>query len=278
MSGFFNEIKGYYRFLGYKGSNTLAGALVFFILLGIVPLFYLLTLIISLLGSEVEIIADTFFKENFAEFTNYLILTSKKLGTSGNFIAFCLALYSSANAFFYLKRSGELIYNYYPQNTFLVRAFSILFTFVGVVVFSVLACFYCVVNPIILQIFGKIITNILNILVSFLFVFFCAVLINFYVCPYKVKFKEIFFGSVYTAVFSVIASGLFFAYIKYFRNYNEIYGQVATFIVFISWLFLMMKGLLSGITLNVYFLGRRKSEGKSCKIKNFSKKIKKVNI
>ena len=114
------------------------------------------------------------------------------------------------------------------------------------------------VIPVIIRFLGYKITAILNIIIALVLVFFLSILINLYACPYKLEFYEVYKGALFTTAFTFVATYLFLIYLRYFSNFNEIYGKVATVIVFLSWLYLMIKGVVNGIILNVFLIGKTK--------------------
>ena len=125
MSGFFSLIKEYLVASSNKRGATLSGALVFFTLLGIVPVTYIISLIFSFFGTEIEVVNKLFSYPEFNEISVYLTSTAKKMGASGNILVFLVALYSSANVFYHLKQSGEVIYNYNKKSKFLLTFYII---------------------------------------------------------------------------------------------------------------------------------------------------------
>ncbi len=257
MGALFFNVKRFLKFNADKKSTTLSGALVFFVLLGIVPLSYLTSLVLTFFGTELTDITKNFSYPELKEVTGYIYEIGLKMGAKGNIIAFILALYSSGNIFYQLKLSGELIYNYSVKNNLLKRVFSIITSFIAVWLYSCVAVVFLAFSPIIVRLLGNVFSGIISGAFSFLVVFSMALLINLYTCPYKLKIKNVIWGSFYTAVFTFITTALFFLYINHFANYNEIYGKIAIVIVFLTWLYLMIKGFVGGITLNVYCLNRR---------------------
>ena len=256
MGALFFNVKGFLKFNSDKKSATLSGAIVFFVLLGIVPLSYLTSLVLTFFGTEVADIIKTFAYPELIEVTGYIYETGLKLGTRGNIIAFCLALYSSGNIFYQLKLSGELIYNYSVKNNLLKRVFSIITSFIAVWLYSCVAVIFLAFSPMLIRFLGGVFSGIISGAFTFLVVFSMAILINLYTCPFKVKIKNVIWGSLYTAIFTFITTIFFFIYINSFASYNEIYGTIAIIIVFLTWLYLMVKGFISGITLNVYCLNK----------------------
>lgn len=258
MGALFFKVKNYLKFNADKKSTTLSGAVVFFILLGVIPLSYLTSLVLTFFGTELTDITKNFSYPELVEVTGYIYEIGLKLGAKGNIIAFVLALYSSGNIFYQLKLSGELIYNYSPKNNLLKRVFSIITSFIAVWLYSCIAVIFLAFSPIITRFLGGLFSGIVSGAFSFLVVLSMAILINLYTCPYKLKVKHVIWGSFYTAIFTFVTTALFFLYINNFASFNEIYGKIAIVIVFLSWLYLMVKGFIGGITLNVYVISKDK--------------------
>ncbi len=256
MGALFLNLKDFIKFNSDKKSTTLSGALVFFVLLGVVPLSYLTSLVLTFFGTEMTDITKSFAYPELVEVTGYIYEIGLKLGAKGNIIAIALALYSSGNIFYQLKLSGELIYNYSVKNNLLKRVFSIITCFITVWLYSCLAVIFLAFSPIIVRFLGGVFSGIISGAFTFGAVFSMAILINLYTCPYKIKIKNVVWGSLYTAIFTIVTTFIFFLYINNFANYNEIYGKIAIVIVFLSWLYLMVKGFIGGITLNVYLINK----------------------
>ncbi|MBO5927103.1 MAG: YihY/virulence factor BrkB family protein [Clostridia bacterium] len=275
MNGFFSRLKEFLSMSTYKKCGTLSGALVFFILLGIIPVTYIISLVFSVFGAEIALINKIFDYPEYNEITSYLIETAKKMGVSGNVIVFIVALFSSANVFYHLKQSGEVIYNYSAKNTLLIRIITIIITFISVVIISLALVFYVAIIPVIVNACGERITLYINVGVGIVSVFLLFVAVNYFACPFKLEFYEVYKGALYTTAFSVIATLLFFVYIRNFSNFSEIYGKIGVVIVFLSWLYLMVNGMFQGILLNVYFMGRRKNKKYDLKYTPFYSKLNK---
>ncbi len=247
----------YSRFARGKKSATLSGAIVYFTILGLVPMAYLASLTLSIIGKELGDVLSPFVYPELKQVFLYVIETAKNLGSVGNALVALLALYSSANVLFHLKSSGEVIYNYHVNNSLFKRLISILFTFVIICAFSLFFALYVAIIPIINQKLNAYFSSAINIFVLLFAVFLLSVLLNFYVCPYKIRLKEVIIGSAYTCVLSLISSAVFFIYIKYFAMYSKIYGAIAVILVFLSWLYLIVKSFIDGIVLNVYLMGKK---------------------
>ena len=258
----------YSRFLRSKKSATLSGAIVYFTLIGLVPMAYLASLTLSIIGKELGEVLSPFVYPELSQVFLYVIQTAKNLGGVGNAVVAIIALYSSANVLFHLKSSGEVIYNYYTKNSFFKRLISILLTFIIICALSLFFAMCVALLPLLNKHLNPYASSALNILALLIAVFLLSILLNFYVCPYRITFSEVIYGSVYTCAFSLLSSAVFFIYIKYFAIYSKIYGAIAVILVFLSWLYLIVKSFIDGIVLNVYLMGKfKKGKTKLKKVK-----------
>ncbi|MBO5851168.1 MAG: hypothetical protein J6R29_02415, partial [Clostridia bacterium] len=92
----------YSRFYRSKKSATLSGAIVYFTILGLVPMAYLASLTLSIIGKELSDVFSPFVYPELKQVFLYVIETAKNLGSVGNALVALLALYSSANVLFHL--------------------------------------------------------------------------------------------------------------------------------------------------------------------------------
>lgn len=268
MGNFFYNIFKYSKIISNKKTAILSGGLVFFTLLELVPLAYLTTLLVSLFGSQIDFQSNLLIVKQFEGVTKYVFETAKNLGASGNIFAFLVTTYSATNFFFHLRRTGEIVYNYSSKNNIFTRVISFVIMFVLLVGFFFFQSVYIFIAKLSILVLGSLLGRVVNytaILLSLLF-FICV--LNLYACPYKVKIKDVFVGSLYTCIFSIVMTIVFFVYVNYFASYSEIYGKITIIVVFLLWLNIIMKGLIGGMNLNVYLIGKRR------KRKIFNKMIK----
>ena len=274
MGNFFNNFFGYAKIINDKKSSTLAGALVYFALLETVPLAYLTTLTLSAFGSKIDNLFISEIFKDLKQVIDYVYITAQKLGTSGNIIVALISTYSATNFFYHLRRTGELVYNYLTTNSLLVRVASMGIMTLFLFGFALFQGVYFFVSKYSIDIFGVTAGRIINYSVLILSFLLFLIALNLYACPYKIRIKDVLIGSIYTCIFSITMTGGFFIYVNYFANFTEIYGAISVIVIFLMWLYIIMKGLISGMNLNVYYLGKRK------KVKNalgFKKQFIKIN-
>ena len=265
-----SKIKSYNDFKSSKKAVTCAGGLVFFALLGLVPTIYLFSLTLSVFGKELSFLGGFFITEEFTLVKNFVFEGAKNIGAGGGVTAGFISVYSAGSLFLHLRLIGEVIYNYKSVNSLLLRLLSIIGSIVISLVLSFLVVIYAFISPQIVGALG-VLGNIINFLTVMFIIFIAIVIINLFTCPYKLKIKEVVKGSLFTLVFAVIFTAVFIIYLKYFSSYDKIYGKIAVIPIFLVWLFILMRCLVGGFTLNAYFLGR-------CKLKRLTKYKKYSNI
>ncbi len=268
MGNFFYNLFEYNKIINSKKSSTLAGALVFFALLEMVPLAYLTTLTLSGFGSKIDNFFISEIFKDVKQVIDYVFTTAQKLGASGNIIAVLISAYSATNFFYHLRRTGEIVYNYVGKNNILVRVASLGIMTLFLFLFALFQGIYFVVSKYSIEFFGVTLGRTINYSVLILSFLSFLIIINLYACPYKIKIKDVLIGAIYTCIFSVIMTIGFFIYINYFANFNEIYGAISVIVVFLMWLYILMKGLISGMNLNVYYLGKRKKNKRKFLLKS----------
>ena len=239
-----------YRLLTVKKYTTIAGTLVFFLLMSIVPMAFWAALLFGKLPidsgkmlslsvfSSVMPVLDTIRRE-------------AETATSGaSMFLIATSLYSATSLFYHMRKSGELIYGSEHSLQGLkmrLGAVALLFCVMFVVLLALLsfAMLALVVNRILTGWIERALQYFLLILIAFLVV----TLLNIYVCPYKAPLKYFLIGTAFTVVFWFAAVWGFSVYLQ-LSNVSRLYGAFSTLIVFMLWLYVMMIGFVIGIILN----------------------------
>ena len=250
MAGLFFRLKDFYRYKAVKKSSTYSGALVFYAILGLVPTVYLFSLTLSIFGKELSILNGFYISSEFEEIKAFLISSAKNIGTGGNIIAGLISIYSATNLFHHLKITGEAIYSKKSMSGVKMRIFSIIG---GVVIFLILSlslAIFAFFSDFISNKFGALLTSVLSSFVFLIVIYLGVILVNFFVCPYKIKLGGIIKGSTYTVIFGFIFTVVFLVYVKYFASYDKIYGKVAVIPMFLVWLFIVFRCLVDGFIIN----------------------------
>lgn len=244
-----NRGRAAYGVLADYKYTTLAGTLVFFLIMSIVPFLFWASILFSNSGIVInEILELELF--GWAKDLIAFLLNNAEGATAGAGVLFlATTLWSSTGFFYHLRRSGEIIYDCRRSHhgwkvrvsaaiiTFLVLLF---FFFAGAIILSA-NLFLRAYSP---WIYFPVVYSLV-----FVFGFFAAWILNGYVCPYRVSPNETVLGSLYTAIAWFLASAAFTVYLN-FSNQERLYGALSLVIIFLLWLYWMMICFTSGVIYN----------------------------
>lgn len=234
-----------YTALAAHKFTTIAGTLVFFLILSLVPFVFWLTLLfgtsaldaasltgLGLFGWAEDLLL--FLKENAAE------------NTTGASIVFLATTFWSSTGFFYhLRRSGEIIYDYKAEkHGWKVRIAAVLYT-AAVLLFFAAAGAILLVAGIASRFLPAWLSYPVWYLLALLLGFFSAWILNTYLCPYRCRPGDTALGSFLTALAWLVASGVFAVFLN-FGNKEQLYGALTLVVVFLIWLYWMMICLTAG--------------------------------
>ncbi len=241
--------------------TTIAGTLVFFLIMSFVPLTFWLALLAGSTGINTDALLDLelfgWARELLAFFKNNA--EGATVGVSVLFLA--TTLWSSTGFFYHLRRSGEIIYDYARNKQgWRVRLSAALLTFLVVLSLAVAGA---------VLVFVSMYTRFLPRLVSapvlysllLVFGFFAAWILNIYVCPYRCNPMEVALGSFFTSLAWLFASAVFAVYLS-FSNPEKLYGALSVFIVFLLWLYWLMICFTAGVIYNCRGLEKGQLEHK----------------
>ena len=79
--------------------------------------------------------------------------------------------------------------------------------------------------------------------------FALVLVLNAYICPYKVPLKKFLFGTFITVLAWVAAVVGFTVYLR-ISNMDKLYGALSAIIVFLLWLYVLMICFIAGVILN----------------------------
>lgn len=236
------------KYFSDKRFSTLAGTLVYFLLMSVTPFLFWLAIIVG----EIDLSAFT-DNEIFAAVTPVLgyLQTSAKGATGGaGIILLVTSLWSSTNFFYHLRRSGEIIYDSRLKKGGLSLRFSSLLAVFATIV---LIAFAAAVPFLGLGVLTAIMPNWLAQCISIVFLtmsaFFIALLLNVFACPYNLGFENTVPGVFLTVALWLVFAVGFTVYLR-FADPQRLYGAIAAVIVFLLWCYLMVNSLVIGIIYN----------------------------
>lgn len=246
----YRYVKEKYELLTVKKYTTLAGTLVFFLIMSIVPLSFWLTLLIGKLPVNTEQILQL---PIFDSVKNVLLYVQKEAANAtggASLLLLVTTLYSATNLFYQMRRSGEIVYDYHRKKQGLrlrLGALALMFVLMLTVVAFLLlfAVGTFLFSRYVSGVLERIADYSLLAVLSFLLVW----LLNAYICPYKTPMKQFLPGTALTVGAWAVAVAGFTVYLK-ISNMDKLYGALSAIIVFLLWLYILMICFIVGVIFN----------------------------
>ncbi len=236
------------KYFSDKRFSTLAGTLVYFLLMSVTPFLFWLALV----AGDVDLSAFT-ESEIFSAIAPVLeyLQTSAQGATGGAGIILVLtSLWSSTNFFYHLRRSGEIIYdNRLKKGGLSLRFSSLLAVFASLLLVVFAAAVPFLGLSVLQQIMPQWLAQLISVVFLLMAAFFIAYLLNVFACPYNLGFENTVQGVFLTVTLWIVFAVGFSVYLQ-FADPQKLYGAVAAVIVFLLWCYLMVNSLVIGIIYN----------------------------
>lgn len=243
-------VKERYEFLSLKKYTTLAGTLVFFLIMSIVPLSFWVTLILGRLPIDTDRLLALPVFSSVKDILLYVRREAESATSSTSLLLLLTTLYSATNLFYQMRRSGEIIYDYRRQKRSIrvrLGAFLLLLiVMVGVAAFFIL---FGLGTFVFSRYFPEKIERIADYALLGLLAFGTAFLLNIYICPYKERVIRFLPGTFLTVGAWGLAAVGFEIYLR-LSNMRKLYGALTTVIVFLLWLYVLMICFIVGVIFN----------------------------
>ena len=250
-----NKIVSLYKYFSDKRFSTIAGTLVYFLLMSIAPFTLWLTVVCGNVDIE-RFLSNELFNA-VSPFLRYLKSSAESAASGAGIILLVTSLYSSTNFFYHLRRSGEIIYNSSRvKGGIRLRIASLLLIFSTFLVAAILAAMSVSGSWLLDKILPFYISDIITYSVITVTAFMVALILNIFACPYKLKASEAMPGSLLTTGLWLIFIVGFNIY-TVFANPEKLYGKIAAIIIFLLWSYIMMSSFVIGIIYNGMFKTKR---------------------
>lgn len=252
----FQFIKEKYGLLVLKRYSTLAGTLVFFLIMSIVPLSFWLSLLVGRLPVDTEKILSLPVFDSVKNVLLYIQGEAKNATSSASVILIFTTLYSSTTLFYQMRRSGEIIYDYRRQTKGLKIRVGALILLIIVMAAVVLFLLLFALGSFLFSRFLSAEWELLaDYLLLALIAFFLVLLLNVYICPRKTPLKYFLPGTFLTVGLWVLAVVGFSLYLK-IGNMGRLYGALSAIIVFLLWLYVLTTCFIVGVIFNSEIISR----------------------
>ena len=243
-----------YKHFSDKRYSTIAGTLVYFLLMSIAPTLLWLALIVGKIDLR-GIISHTLF-EAIEPFLTYLNDAAQNAAAGAGVVLAATSLYSSTNFFYHLRRSGEIIYDSDRKKSgFRLRILAAGIVLIVIACAAVFAAFFLVGSNMLFYFVPQFITECITLIVITVAGFFIALLLNIFACPHKLGFSGAVSGSLLTTALWLLFAGGFTVYLR-FSDPSQLYGAVAAVIIFLLWCYVMISSLVVGIIYNAMYVTR----------------------
>ena len=244
-----------YKYYTDKRFSTIAGTLVYFLLMSIAPFILWLTLVFGNVDVERFLSHELF--ESVSPVLRYMKHSAESAARGAGIIFIITSLYSSTNFFYHLRRSGEIIYETKRvKGGFKIRIVSLILIIAAILLVALTASVSVTGSKILNDFLPKTLSDIISLLFLTVLAFFVAVVLNLVACPYRMKFSQTISGSLLT-------TGLWLVFLVGFGIYTQfadperLYGKIAALIVFLLWCYIMMCCFVIGMINNGKSLTKR---------------------
>jgi len=258
-----NKIK-FYMEKAFKTFNklemrVLPGNIAFFFVLALVPIITLIALLASYFSISIDTIIN--FIQNIVPGEASEIITEaiSGKGFDGRIGTFnIIALFIASNGTYALITAANTLYKVKERDVIKdrVKAVILLFLLLCLIIFLLLVPMF---GGKLLSLLGnnrlvkeiKIIYNILKWPTTIFLIYVNLKLIYTIAPNIKISSKSTTWGSLFTTVIWTIATAIFGYYLKYFANYNIVYGNLSNIIILMIWLYIISYVFVMGIAINV---------------------------
>ena len=245
------DMRKFYDLVKYytdKRFSTVAGTLVYFLLMSIAPFILWLTVVFGNVNLD-GILANEIFG-SVAPILRYLKTNAQNAAAGAGVVFLATSLYSSTNFFYHLRRSGEIIYECPKvERGIRLRLISLLLIVVTIIMVAAIGAVSVLGNNFLSIYMPEVISQIISIVSISALALGVAIVLNSFACPYKNKLIDILPGSLLTAMLWLVLFVAFGIYTK-FSSPEKLYGQVASIIIFLVWCYFLMCCFVIGMVNN----------------------------
>lgn len=252
------KVRGTLRYLSSKKYTTLAGTMAFFLVMSVVPFLFWLTILFGRLDIDYTRLFDLEIFREVKDVLAFLRESAQSATAGASVVLLVTTLYSSTNLFYHMRRSGEIIYDSGRRKSSLaVRLSALVLIFVVMLVLVLGVSLFILGNAFLRRILPSFVAQIAVYALFGVFVFALVLLLNLYICPYRIGVKNAVWGSLLTVLLGGLASFGFTIYAS-FSSLEKLYGAAVFFILFLLWLYLLMICFVIGVIFNCYLFEKDK--------------------
>lgn len=243
------------KYFSDRRFSTIAGTLVYFLLMSIAPFIFWLTLVVGSVDVEKFMSHELF--QSVSPFLRSMKSSAESAAGGAGVILLITSLWSSTNFFYHLRRSGEVIYGSKQiKGGFKLRFSSLIFILAGVVLVAVFAALTVSGSQFLDLFMPQLAADLIFCIFLTLVALLVALILNKFACPYKISASEVLPGTLLTTALWLIFLIGFNVYFQ-FATPERLYGKLASLIIFLLWCYVMMNCFVIGMILNGSFKIRK---------------------
>lgn len=245
--------------------RVLPGNVAFFFVLALFPIITLLVAIASYFSISLDSVITFIHDLLPQEAGNIIIEAISGKGFDSSVGAFSvIALFVASNGTYAIINAANTLYQVEKSDTLKNRVKSVLLLFL-----LLLLIVFLLLVPIfgekILSIFAtndmmnhaKLVYKILKWPTTFFMIYVNLKLLYTIAPDKKIPSKSTTYGSIFTTVIWTIATAIFSYYLKYFANYNMLYGNLSSIIILMMWIYIISYVFVMGIAINATNLNEK---------------------
>lgn len=246
------SLKQWFVYITDKRFSTIAGTLVYFLLMSVTPFLFWLTLVFGNLDFS-AVISNELFSAILPLLT-YLKQSAESATSGAGLLLALTSLWSSTNFFYHLRRSGEIIYESAGKKGGLrLRLSSLAAVFASLVFIAFAAALPFFSYGFLHFIMPEPLSQTISIVFTTLYALFVAYFLTKFACPYRLPFDFAIVGSMLTVALWLLCAAGFTIYLR-FANLQRLYGAIAAVIIFVLWAYLMVNSLVIGMIVSGRYL------------------------
>lgn len=239
--------------------RILPGNIAYFFVLALIPIVTTIALIASYFSISMENIVSLIKDIIPSEASEIIIEAISGKGFDGSVGTFnIIALFVASNGTYALINAANTLYHVEERDAIKdrIRAVILLLILLLLIVFLLLVPMF---GEKLFSLFGNsVLVNNLKLIYrilkwpSTIFLIYINLKLIYTIAPsIKISSKSTTYGSIFTTFIWTSATAIFGYYLKYFANYNVIYGNLSNIIILMIWLYIISYVFVMGIAINV---------------------------
>ena len=249
----------------HKRLSTVSGAWVFYFLTAVIPLVFLIITAFGVFGVDISMDLVSRLPVEFRLTGESIVSTAKNASKGATLLFILTAIYSCIRLLNQMSKDGDFLYQKksISKRGFMRRVWAFISLVALFGVFFLVGLTVIFGNKIfaysfLMNGFKKLVSAVIFCFVIISFSYLIIILLNFFISPVKLKFKEVALGGLVSLFMIVFGTIGFAIYIRFFNSYNAFYGSLAGIIIFLLWAYILMLSMVVGVIVNAEIYKRAK--------------------